>query len=224
VKPDVAVGLGGKEAGEHALDRGAGEVFHLVPFAFARLAHDGGQGEHAEAHVPRLVLQDAAADLREQRVDCALLHHPEHGHREGLGHELQRDGLDVPAGVREDRVEDEALVLRHRVVEAAQAVLDVALEHLVVAGLVGDLGGLEELGVSPFTVSTSWLHARRAPCSPYTSTERRQAVMRRLSSTRSFSVSRSQMGLPWMSTSSSARTRPSAGSGASHLMSRLAFH
>ena len=38
-----------------------------------------------------------------------------------------------------------ALVLRHGVVQAAEAGLDVALEHLVVPRLVHDLGGLEEL-------------------------------------------------------------------------------
>ena len=144
---DVAVRLGGEEAGEHLLQRGAGEVLHLVPLPLGRVADDGGQGEHAESHVPGLVLEDAPADLGEERVHRALLHHAEHGYREGLRHQLERDGLDVPARVREDGVEDEALVLRHGVVEPAQPVLDVALEDLVVPGLVHDLGGLEELGV-----------------------------------------------------------------------------
>ena len=51
-----------------------------------------------------------------------------------------------------------------------------------------------------------------------------QAAMRRFSSTRSFSPSRSQRGDPWMSISSSARTRPSSVPGVSHAMSRVAFH
>ncbi len=82
----------------------------------------------------------------------------------------------------------------------------------------------KNLASVPATVSTSWLQASMAPCSPYTSTESRHAVMRRFSSTRSFSERRSQSGLPWMSTSSSARTRPSDGSGVAQAMSRLAFH
>ena len=48
--------------------------------------------------------------------------------------------------------------------------------------------------------------------------------MRRFSSTRSRSERRAQIGLPWMSTSSSESTRPSEGSGVSQAMSRLAFH
>ena len=77
----------------------------------------------------------------------ALRHHLEEGHREGLRHELERDGLQVPAALAEDGLEERDLVLRHGIRDVVEAIGDVALEHLVVARLVHHLRGLEELEV-----------------------------------------------------------------------------
>jgi hypothetical protein len=89
--------------------------------------------------------EDATADLAQGRVVGALAHHLEHRDGERFGDQLERDRLDVPAGVRQDAVEEHPLVVRHRVVQPSQPVRDVALEDLVVPRLVQDLGRLEEL-------------------------------------------------------------------------------
>src|SRR5204863_48960 len=52
--------------------------------------------------------------------------------------------LQVPAALGEDRVEQVALVLGHAVADP-ETLGEVAIEHLVVSGLVHHLGGLEEL-------------------------------------------------------------------------------
>src|SRR5262249_35897620 len=142
---DVLVGLEREEARQGLLEREAGVILELAPLGRRCLVHDLRQREHAEAHVARLVLQDAPADRAEHWIARALSHHLEEGDREGLGHQLQRDRLEVPAALREDRVEDVLLVGRHWVGQALEAVGKVAAQHFVVARLVLHLSGLEEL-------------------------------------------------------------------------------
>src|SRR4026208_2526318 len=62
-----------------------------------------------------------------------------------IGLMYQRAPLGGAARVGGGRAEEPARVGGHRVVQAAEAGLDVALQHLVVARLVHDLGGLAEL-------------------------------------------------------------------------------
>src|SRR5882757_2095314 len=76
-----------------------------------------------------------------------LRQHAEQRYGEGLGNQLQADRLEVPRRGAEQRVEDLPDVAADRVDLAVEAQLEIALQHLVVARLVGHLGRLEQLGV-----------------------------------------------------------------------------
>src|SRR4051812_27910539 len=134
-------------AGERAAERPHREVLHLAMLGIACLRDELGQRQHGEAHVARLVLQDTAADLAQHRVLRRLGQHAEQRYREGLGDQLQADRLEIPGGGAEQGVEDLAHVAADRIGLAVEAEVDVALQHLVVPRLVGDLGRLEELRV-----------------------------------------------------------------------------
>ena len=73
--------------------------------------------------------------------------HAEQRDGEGLGDQLQADRLEVPRRGAEQRVEDLPDVAADRIDLAVEAQLEIALQHLVVARLVGHLGRLEQLGV-----------------------------------------------------------------------------
>src|ERR1700730_11703824 len=51
------------DAGERAAERPYREILHLAILGLRRLANDLRQRQHGEAHVARLILQDAPADL-----------------------------------------------------------------------------------------------------------------------------------------------------------------
>ena len=136
-----------EDAGQRAAERPHREILHLAMLGFRRLADDGRQRQHGEAHVARLVLQDAATDLAQHLVLGGLRQHAEQRHGEGLGDQLQADRLEVPRRGAEQRVEDLPDVAADRIDLAVEAQLEIALQHLVVARLVGHLGRLEQLGV-----------------------------------------------------------------------------
>jgi hypothetical protein len=69
-------------------------------------------------------------------------------HREGLGHQLQPDGLDRPAPLAQHRVEQLLLEAGQRIAKPAQPLVDVAGQHLRVPRLVHHLGRLEQLRVA----------------------------------------------------------------------------
>ena len=92
----VLVGAQREDAAERAAERPHGEVLHLAMLGLRRLADDLGQRQHGEAHVARLVLQDAPADLAQHGVLGGLRQHAEQRYREGLGDELQADRLEMP--------------------------------------------------------------------------------------------------------------------------------
>ena len=143
----VLVGAEREDAAQRAAERPHGEVLHLAMLGLGCLANDLGQRQHGKAHVARLVLQDAPADLAQHGILRRFRQHAEQRHREGLGDELQADRLEVPGRGAEQRVEDLLDVATQPVGLAIQPELEIALQHLVVARLVGDLCRLEELGV-----------------------------------------------------------------------------
>src|SRR5439155_12209839 len=118
-EPGVLVGLEREEARQRLLDGEAGVVLELAPLGGGRPVDDFGQREHAEAHVPGLVLEDSTAHRLEDRIARALGHHLEQRHGERLSHELQPDRLQVPPAVTQDRVEDVARIGGGRVLPSA---------------------------------------------------------------------------------------------------------
>ena len=149
VEAHILVSAEREDAAQRAIERPDREILHLAALGRARLGDDGGEGQHAEPHMPRLVLQDAAADLAEHRIFRRLGQHAEQRHREGLGNQLQPDRLQIPGRGAEQGVEDFLDVAGERIGLAVEPQRDVAMQYLVVARLVDDLAGLEQLGVLP---------------------------------------------------------------------------
>jgi hypothetical protein len=143
----VLVGADRENAAERPAERPHGEVLHLAMLGLGGLAHDLGQRQHGKAHVARLVLQDAPADLAQHRILRRFRQHAEQRDGEGLRHQLQADGLEMPRRGAEQRVEDLLHVAAQPVGLAVEPQLEVALQDFVVSRLVGHLGGLEQLGV-----------------------------------------------------------------------------
>ena len=84
-----------EETRERARQRPVGEVLELDGLPLGPGADDARQAQHSEPHVARLVLQDIAADLVEQRVLGRLAGHLEQRHGEGLGLEADLAGANV---------------------------------------------------------------------------------------------------------------------------------
>ena len=93
------------------------------------------------------VLQDAAADLAQDRVFRGFGKHPEQRDREGLGDQLQPDRLQIPGAGAEQGIEDLFDVAGERIALAVEPQRHVAVQDLVVPRLVDHLGRLEQFGV-----------------------------------------------------------------------------
>ena len=106
------------------------------------------QREDAERDVAGLVAHHVAEQLLEQRLGRHLVHEAERGERETLDHDLHAEVRHVPAGVGDDVVEEHLEVRVDRVV-TRQLRVEVAGEHLDVAGLVHHLRRRVVLGVDP---------------------------------------------------------------------------
>ena len=106
------------------------------------------QREHAERDVARLVAHHVAQQLLEERLLRDVVHEAEGREREALDHDLHAHVRHVPARVAE-HVVDEQLQVGVDGVVAFELRVEVAGEHLDVAGLVHDLGRRVVLGVDP---------------------------------------------------------------------------
>jgi hypothetical protein len=127
-------------------------------------------------------------------------------------------------GGAEQRIEDLLHVAAERIGLAVEPEVEVALQHLVVPRLVGDLRRLEELGVLALDAvhqlaaqqhgAVLALHQGREPPARDPAVEL-DPVGRDMPS---------QKRVPWRSTRSSAISPPSPSSGTLQAMSRAAFH
>ncbi len=95
-----------------------------------------------------LVAHHVAQHLPEQRLLGHLVHEAERGERQPLDHHLHAEVGHVPPGVVDDVVEQHPQV-GVDLVAAAHLLVEIAGEHLDVAGLVDDLRGGVQLGVVP---------------------------------------------------------------------------
>ena len=94
------------------------------------------------------VAHDVADELPQQRLGARLVDRAERGQRQALDQDLHAEVGDVPAGVGEDVVDERAEVRVHRVA-GLELLVEVAAEHLDVAGLVDHLRRRVVLGVDP---------------------------------------------------------------------------
>ena len=106
------------------------------------------QRQHAEGDVAGLVAHHVAQQLLEQRLVGELVHEAEGGEGQALDHHLHAEVGHVPAAVVDDVVEQHPQVGVDLVL-AAELLVEVAGEHLDVAGLVDDLRAGVQLGVVP---------------------------------------------------------------------------
>jgi hypothetical protein len=143
----LAIGLVREHAFQRLDHRPLRHFLEFEPLPLARFSHHARKRQHAEAHVPRLVGQDAPADLAQQRILRRLRQHAEQRHGEGLGDELKTDRLRRPARVCDQHVEELLQRRRHGVELAAELFGDVTIQHLGVTCLVHHLRGLKPLGV-----------------------------------------------------------------------------
>ena len=96
--------------------------------------------------VPRLVLDDLLQELPEERLFVHLVDRPERAERKPLDHDLHAEELHVPARVAHERVDDDEEVVVD-LVELAELLVDVAVEHLHVPPFVHHLRRAVELPV-----------------------------------------------------------------------------